>query len=194
MIKTLLELKDINAKAIVFDCYGTLIEIKKKTKPYKFLYEKIKEFNLDIPNYAHYVMTSHQDINTIEKKFNISFPLEVKEEFLKKLNIELESIEYFEETQEFLHYLKEKNIKTLICSNLAYPYGDITKKILVDDCVLSYDVGYIKPQQKIFEICKNKLQLNKEDIVFVGDTYKDDYLGAKEYGFNAYWLKREKNE
>lgn len=194
MIINLLELKEIHTKAIVFDCFGTLVKIKKKTKPYKFLYEKLKELNMDIPNYAHHVMTSYQDIDTIEKEFNINFSDNIKEEFNRKLQEEIQSIEYFPETKDFLHYLKENSIKTLICSNLAHPYGEFTKNISVDGHILSYEVGFIKPQKEIFEICQNKLNLNKEDIIFVGDTYKDDYLGSKEYGFNAYWLKREKHE
>lgn len=185
-----IDLTDINA--CVFDCFGTLIEITNKQKPYKYLYEQLNNLNLKIDNYAHFVMTRPLTLEDIENKFNIKLSNDIKNEFYKRLNLELDSICLFPETLEFLNKLKNLSIPSVLCSNLAQPYGKPAKELKLDINVLSYDVGLLKPDLAIFELCHKNLDIKKETILFVGDTFKDDYEGSLKYGFQSAWIKREK--
>ncbi|XP_047524908.1 rhythmically expressed gene 2 protein-like [Pieris napi] len=51
----------------------------------------------------------------------------------------------------------------------------------------SYEIGYSKPDKKIFEsaIEHSKLNLFTDECLHIGDDYKKDYLGAKKAGWQA---------
>jgi HAD superfamily hydrolase (TIGR01549 family) len=75
-----------------------------------------------------------------------------------------------------------------ICSNLAKPYGAIIDRLLPDFSftrILSYEVGYIKPDDGIYDAILNRTSHRKERILFIGDTFIADYEGPIQYGFHA---------
>ena len=52
-----------------------------------------------------------------------------------------------------------------------------------------------KPNDKIYELLYNEVKvlkksnsIKKEKIVHIGDNYTADYLGAKDFGFNAVFV------
>jgi HAD superfamily hydrolase (TIGR01549 family) len=51
--------------------------------------------------------------------------------------------------------------------------------------VVSGDVGYVKPHAKPFETVLNRLKLQPEECVFVGDNWLADIQGAKRMGMPA---------
>jgi FMN phosphatase YigB (HAD superfamily) len=60
-----------------------------------------------------------------------------------------------------------------ICSNLAKPYGVVIDRLLRRFCFsryLSYEVGAIKPERKIYESIVDGSGLTPERILFIGDT------------------------
>lgn len=60
---------------------------------------------------------------------------------------------------------------------------------------VSGDVGVNKPERGIFEHAMKKMGMqNPEDIVYVGDSYEKDILGATGAGWNAIWLERRERE
>ncbi len=62
-----------------------------------------------------------------------------------------------------------------------------------DPVVISKDVGFRKPNSRIFEYALNKIGVKPENAVFVGDSYAQDVLGAKQAGMKAVWLADERN-
>jgi HAD superfamily hydrolase (TIGR01549 family) len=181
-----------NTKAVIFDCFGTLMNINDKQMPYKFLREILYKNNINIEKFSEWAMTKKVDFQSIEELCKFKFSNEEKIKFKQMLEKELRSIHIYPEVNVLLKKLKNNNITTMMCSNLAFPYGNAAKKLTypLDHYVLSYDIGYIKPNPKIFRECQKRLNLESDDIVYVGDSYKNDYLAAKEYGFDSYWLKR----
>jgi FMN phosphatase YigB (HAD superfamily) len=63
---------------------------------------------------------------------------------------------------------------------------------------LSYDVGFEKPDRRIFDAAISMLpsecNINDFDKLYVGDELEKDYLGAKAAGWDSVLLKREWNE
>jgi putative hydrolase of the HAD superfamily len=59
---------------------------------------------------------------------------------------------------------------------------------LLDAVVTSVDVGWRKPHPKIFETALNTVGAEPSDVVFVGDSYRADYLGAERMGMRAYLI------
>ena len=55
------------------------------------------------------------------------------------------------------------------------------------DLFVSNDIGYEKPDQRFFETCLQRSQLQPQDIVFVGDSLEADMVGASGCGMIACW-------
>jgi HAD superfamily hydrolase (TIGR01549 family) len=180
-------------QAVIFDCFGTLMHIRNKQKPYKFLIDYLKNQAYSREDMSLWLMGQSLSIDEIEDQCKVTLPLQVKTDFRRMIVREVESVKVFPEVNELINDLQQKGIKTVMCSNLASPYGEIAKRSTVplDHYVLSYEVGHIKPQAEIFEICQKKLNLAKEHILFVGDSLKDDYQGSHDYGFQSVWLRRD---
>jgi putative hydrolase of the HAD superfamily len=60
----------------------------------------------------------------------------------------------------------------------------------IDCLVVSEEVGAVKPEPAIFEEALNRLQCGAEEAVMVGDSWKEDILGAHGVGIRAVWLNR----
>ena len=54
--------------------------------------------------------------------------------------------------------------------------------------VISDEHGYRKPHQKIFTDAIQKLALPVEQVLFVGDSWNDDVIGASEAGIDVAWV------
>lgn len=182
-----------NTKAVIFDCFGTLMEIRDKKMPYKYLRDELYKNNIVVNNFAKLVMENSLEIEDIEKISKFTFSNEQKLKFKQMLEKELRSIYVFKDVNQYLKELKEKKIKTILCSNLALPYGKSAKSLTLplDKYILSYEVGHIKPNKEIFQLCLNQYSLKKEEVIYVGDSIKDDYNGAIEFGMKVFLIKRK---
>jgi putative hydrolase of the HAD superfamily len=63
----------------------------------------------------------------------------------------------------------------------------------------SADFGKIKPCREFFDMAVDAVLLEhpeerKEDILFIGDTYNTDVIGAHDAGIKAVWINRKKEE
>ncbi len=59
---------------------------------------------------------------------------------------------------------------------------------LVDALVVSEDVGFTKPDRRIFQVALDRLALAPHDVVMVGDSWPADVIGAKQAGIAAVWF------
>jgi HAD superfamily hydrolase (TIGR01549 family) len=61
------------------------------------------------------------------------------------------------------------------------------------DCkIFSEGVGIRKPDPEIFLAAAKALKLTPADCLFVGNSYKDDVIGAKNAGMHTCWFNRNK--
>jgi len=51
--------------------------------------------------------------------------------------------------------------------------------------VFSCDVGYVKPEQEIYELCVKRLGVKPADCLYVGDGGSDELRGAKACGMTT---------
>lgn len=54
--------------------------------------------------------------------------------------------------------------------------------------VFSDEVGYCKPDPKVFEKALNELKVRSEEAIHVGDLLRTDVAGAKGIGMKAVWV------
>ncbi|RCW76905.1 HAD family hydrolase [Saliterribacillus persicus] len=62
-----------------------------------------------------------------------------------------------------------------------------------ENLFISGSVGHAKPTIEIFNHLENKLNLNKEKTMFIGDSFENDVVGAKNAGWKAIWLNRRQH-
>ena len=53
---------------------------------------------------------------------------------------------------------------------------------------ISDEVGFAKPDRKIFDITIDKLGIHKDEVVYVGDNLHDDYKGSQNAGIKFLWF------
>ncbi|MBI1927727.1 HAD family hydrolase [Candidatus Poribacteria bacterium] len=56
-----------------------------------------------------------------------------------------------------------------------------------DDVVFSYQVGFCKPDSRIYHLASSRLGVSPEQSLFVGDGGSDELTGAAQVGMMPYW-------
>ena len=105
---------------------------------------------------------------------------------------------YGKEITDMLDALKEKGLKIALISNCfdeevdpvknsrLYPYFDVA--------LLSYEVGVMKPDPKIFRLALERLKLEPGECIYVGDGGSNELKAATDCGmkaFQARWYLKE---
>ena len=185
---------NLTPKLIVFDLYGTLIKFSTAHHPFlKILKWAHAQGRKPLDSDARILMTRNEEPETIFRSMGIIAPDEMLQMFQKEIDEELNSLTLFDDVIPTLEQLAEAKIDLAICSNLAKPYGAIIDRLLPDFSfthILSYEVGYIKPDDGIYDAILNRTGHLKENILFIGDTFIADYEGPIRYGFHARHLCR----
>ena len=103
-------------------------------------------------------------------------------------------------TISILELAKENNIKLGIITNGPSKHQwsvealGIERWINKDNIVVSGDYDINKPDVRIFEIMKEKLQLPNDSLYYVGDSLENDIVGANNAGWKAIWINRYKKK
>jgi HAD superfamily hydrolase (TIGR01662 family) len=97
-----------------------------------------------------------------------------------------------------LQTLKKTGVRMGIVSNTTNPgfMKDYEKKMLGLDSffefsVYSSQITWRKPHNYIFEEAIKRLGIKPNQILFVGDDYKMDVVGAQKAGMQAAWVNRD---
>ena len=100
----------------------------------------------------------------------------------------------YDEIETNLQQWQKEGIELGIISNFdtrIYSVLDSLKlKSYFQTITISSLAGVAKPDPKIFLQALRKHNCSPEDAWYIGDTFKDDYLGAKSVGMKSLWLKR----
>lgn len=93
--------------------------------------------------------------------------------------------------------ISNQNKTISLLSNTAFITGESLRKLLMDYelsdhfmfQLYSDEIGISKPNHTVFDMVFNKvndhLRITKSEVVHIGDNKFADYLGAKNYGFQA---------
>lgn len=89
-------------------------------------------------------------------------------------------------------WLKEKKYKVGILSNTNEIDANVNKKRgdydLFSPVILSHEVGYRKPEKRIYQIALKKLKVKANECIFI-DNKKDKLLTAKKLGIKIIFFK-----
>lgn len=95
-----------------------------------------------------------------------------------------------------LRELRERGCRTALISNTIWPaqihLEDLDAQGLLpflEHTIFSGEAGIWKPMPEIFQHALAALEVRPEEAVFVGDSPREDILGAQSVGMRAIWLR-----
>jgi putative hydrolase of the HAD superfamily len=101
----------------------------------------------------------------------------------------------YEEVTGVLELLRSSGLRLGVLSNfderLEVILEDLGVRGFFDTVVFSSGTGTRKPDPAIFRLAAEGLGLEPEEIIHVGDSYAEDYLGAIQAGMKAVLLDRD---
>lgn len=166
----------------------------------------LKEIECFFTNEIYNVFIKHEATDLVDPKcYNILlnklsslFNCEINEEFVDSILMEVNTMDYlniYPNASYILGNLKNKGYCLSMISNMMLP-GKLLLKKLSENNILHYfntvtissDIGFIKPRKEIFLKTLENDILKPEQVVFVGDTYNQDIIGAKNAGMHTIWL------
>ena len=104
----------------------------------------------------------------------------------------------FPNVKEELIILKKQGMKLLLLSNAqtCFIYNELPEEIrdLFDVVMISEVMGIKKPSEELFQIAFEKLGLEAEDTVFVGDSAEDDMIPSGKLGCHCIMIGKEKKK
>lgn len=208
-------------KVLIFDFGGTIVTDDSDDRLHlEFYREFIKRFNLPTNEKELYTFLkekvkavlkeSHKNWRNLKEVY-----IEALGEFLRKLNIEVTAehletfkdlyLRYHEEfTEPFPHVvqtlikLKSMGFRLAIISNIDNEIIEpVLKRLGILDIfeliVTSEELGFGKPNPKIFEYTLKKLKVSPQDAIFIGDSLTNDVEGAKAVGIKAIHFGKDCN-
>lgn len=100
----------------------------------------------------------------------------------------------FDDSLETLRILKSRSLKIGLISNVGKEMQDNYTKLgiqpYLDFTVTSFEVGCDKPDPKIFRIAIDKAKVKPEEILYIGDQYDQDILGARNVNIKSILIDR----
>ena len=202
---------------LVFDVDDTLYE---QIVPFKNAYKNL--FDMDIDMEQFYLLSRHYSDVKFEASRNGDMTMDEYhiyriQEAAKDLGVFLtgeqalsmqreykknqQKLQMSNITKSILELAKENNVKLGIITNgpSEHQWSKITALgveswINRENIIVSGDYGINKPDDRIFEIMKEKLQLPNDSLYYIGDSIENDVVGANNAGWKSIWINRYKQK
>ena len=186
---------------VVFDAFGTLLQIKKQLNPYRQLLRcGVRKGRTRTPSDIATLMTSDHALPEAAVNLGIDVCPEDMCLMQDALKQELASLTPFPDASEAIALLRDNGIKVAICSNLAAEYGATVKHLFphMDGYAFSYEVGAMKPNLGIYlAVCEqigiapgDYFSTHQAQAVMIGDSVRCDQDGPRVAGMMGYHLDR----
>lgn len=176
-------------RAMIFDLANTIVEYKEGFNPRNEI-----QTLLGLPSQQHvrnliYTLSADQPGMTSDE-FSTAIVKRTKGEVDPALVEEIKNIFYYNnqclklrtDALYVLNTLRQKGVKLGLLSNCT-PFArtlveDLNLGNYFDTIILSSDVGYMKPDPRIFILTMRELCSTSEETIVIGDKVKTDILGG----------------
>jgi 2-haloalkanoic acid dehalogenase type II len=190
-------------KAIIFDCWNTLFYVHTSRTTFTRLAQALLHQDITYPLVKR-IESSLQKAPEADSKA-------AARKLLKDLHLPRTSLlvnrtekillspmqnHYpYEDSLQVLDELRQRGYKLGMLSNtyqvsFEYLIDEFDLKRRFNVVMPSYTVGMIKPDPKLFDLMRKSLGVSKGEVVMVGDSYRDDILGAEAAGIRAILVDR----
>lgn len=207
-----------NAKAVLFDCWDTVISFREKTHTWnieplrkhclnsdKIDFGALERFSDDfLKEYlfskSHYEITAEQFLNLLVTFFHLELDVSIEECVHEILFYLLP--DPMPGLLPFLEELDKDGIPYAILSNTIYDEKDtfdIVKTLLPQASFRfllgSSSVGIKKPFPLFFRLGMDKIGVDPDHAIYIGDSFFADVLGSNKAGMKkAVWLNTKKKD
>ncbi|WP_263601709.1 HAD family hydrolase [Chryseobacterium sp. PET-29] len=190
-------------RIILFDAANTLIY--KPTLYYK-IQSVLAKYSYEIEEAK--LQYHHKLLSEI-----INFPDRTSKEFYKDFNTELllslgiipseeilneifTACSYLEwKAFDDLFILHELPVKKAVLSNFNSNLGNILERLvgknIFSEIIISENENFRKPSLEFYELALKKLNVNPEEVLYIGDSLKLDIIPAKKLGFKTLLIDRQ---
>lgn len=187
--------------AVIFDLFGTLLEIRNRQNPYRQLLRiGAQQGRAASPNDLRIVMALNGGIREAAEAFGIHLSPAQMADLGSMLARELESISLIDDAMPAIGLLQEHGVKVAVCSNLAGPYCSKARSLLpgLDAYALSAELGLLKPDPGIYRSTCTMLGVlpgqvvgsNSPQVLMIGDSRRCDEQGPRCFGILGHHLDR----
>lgn len=128
-------------------------------------------------------------LENLKKKYHLSFPIDNLTDWW--LAHQPAFAVCFDGVEDVLVELKKKYKLAIVTNGRISCQMDKIKRTNIDsyfDSIVISEQVVKKPKKEIYEKAINDLGLGAEDVVFVGDTFSTDIIGAHRAGMEAIWI------
>ncbi|MEC5172527.1 HAD family hydrolase [Chryseobacterium nepalense] len=190
-------------RIILFDAANTLIY--KPTLYYK-IQSVLAKYSYEIEEAK--LQYHHKLLSEI-----INFPDRTSKEFYKDFNTELllslgiipseeilneifTACSYLEwKAFDDLSILHELPVKKAVLSNFNSNLGNILERLvgknIFSEIIISENENFRKPSLEFYELALKKLNVNPEEVLYIGDSLKLDIIPARKLGFKTLLIDRQ---
>lgn len=192
-------------KAVIFDLDDTLISEKEYIRSgFKVVSDKISsDFNLDAKYiyeiiYSEFEVDSKNVFNRTLDKLEVEYEIEYIKELINTYRNHTPSIKLYDDAKYIIEKLYSKGIKLGIITD-GYAVTQRNKLNVLniekyfDHIIVTDELGreYWKPHKKSYELMKLKLNLDYEEMIYVGDNISKDFVTANKLGMHTVMINRE---
>ncbi|MDP4198445.1 MAG: HAD-IA family hydrolase [Bacteroidota bacterium] len=101
--------------------------------------------------------------------------------------------------EKLLRALRHRGVKTsIVTNNLVEEQMSKLARCglleLLDSITISEEAGFSKPDARIFQIALDRLGLEAQETVMIGDAWENDILGARAAGIRSVWYNAYSSE
>ncbi|MFK5732987.1 HAD family hydrolase [Pseudomonas urmiensis] len=187
--------------AVIFDLFGTLLEIRNRQSPYRRLLRLgSQQGRVASPGDIRWIMTNVCGLQEAADFFGIKLSSAQLTNLQRSLDVEIQSITPFEDALPAIELLRNRGVRIGVCSNLGGPYCPAVRNLLpgLDGYALSAEVGLMKPDATMYQHICTQLDavprrdpgLNGSQVMMIGDSRRCDAEGPRAAGLEGYHLDR----
>jgi putative hydrolase of the HAD superfamily len=143
---------------------------------------------------THRIMAACQD-------FGIEIAYQEAIDFQETYLGEQKKITLFPEIELLFNALHKRNKQLAILTNGPEQHQSmkihqlgLTRWVPKENLFISGAIGYAKPAPQTFEIVEKRLNLKKDTTVYIGDSFDNDVVGAKQAGWHAIWMNHRQKD
>ena len=196
----------MRAKAVIFDLYGTLIDLFSWEAAQKVLSDMAETLSLPVklfqrfwtdtypervtgafPDSESYLLELCKRLRTVPCETSLKIAIDMKNEFTRSLMVPRPDAE------QTLKGLKQAGLKLGLLTNCSWEVPTFWNRTslapLMDAAVFSFQVGCKKPDRRIYEITSKRLGVKSQECMFVGDGGNQELEGAKAAGMTAVMIR-----
>ena len=201
--------------AIVFDAFGTLVEIQHPLRPYASLRATLQARGADTSTLPRQAMTSIISLAALAQNAGVPLPAEVLLPLEEAVDREAASVAVFSDAAAAIEQALVHADRVIIASNLAHPYGKpverwlrrwgVVEKLSATSqsrllTAFSFDLGLLKPEPAFYAEVVSRLSSLADKpaaslrLAMVGDKTAEDFLAPRAAGWEAHRLDRSSGQ